>query len=689
MGTSDKRQGTGNIAAAFDSLEEMLPVWRGMLDSISEAVCLVDLNGRVVHCNQAMARLLGRPCGQITGRRLVNLVRRHLSAEELDWTKISPKTGNRARQPGPATTGKREKKLVDNNGSCQWLSVSSRPVLNRAGGMLGTLFLFADITGRRPAEEEPSQQRSQLEKAVPERTAEVESISRQLEIERELALALGAAPSREEALPLCLEAAIRASGLDCGGIYLTDGTGRLRLAVATGLSEGFVRGASYYDAGSYRTQFAMQGQPAYVDYDSLSRAEKRLRRDIQSEGIKSAALIPIRHKGEVVALLNVASRSKREIPPATRKVLETIGAQIGRLRTEEELRRSEQKYRSIIANANDGVVLVDAEGKIVEWNRGMERIFGRSREEVLGRSGPEVLFEHLPEERRRPEYRSRLEEKLGSYFETGEYPWPDRIFNQEIIGSDGARRLLQEARIPIQTPGGRMVGSIIRDVTELRKAEASYQELFENLPIGVFRTTPDGRVIMANPCFFRSAGINTQEELEQLRITDLYQDSRDREAVLKELLARGEVRGIEIRLKKCGEVSWVDLTARTVRDESGQVAYFDCAAQDITRRKRAEAKLQQTQELFAAAFNDSPQWVTITTLEEGRYVEVNESFCRMIGYTREEAVGRSAIELGIWTPEVRERFVEVLRERGEIKNYEAPFRTKDGTIKQGLTSARV
>ena len=105
--------------------------------------------------------------------------------------------------------------------------------------------------------------------------------------------------------------------------------------------------------------------------------------------------------------------------------------------------------------------------------------------------------------------------------------------------------------------------------------------------------------------------------------------------------------------------------------------------QDITERKKAE-------ETFYKAFNANPEPITIATISEGRYVDVNESFLRVTGYSREEVIGRTAVELNFWRKlEVRADFIEMLKEQGSVRNLEIEFRTKSGEIRIAVDSAEV
>lgn len=112
---------------------------------------------------------------------------------------------------------------------------------------------------------------------------------------------------------------------------------------------------------------------------------------------------------------------------------------------------------------------------------------------------------------------------------------------------------------------------------------------------------------------------------------------------------------------------------------------------DITERKQAEAALRLSEEKFSKAFKASPDSVTITTLNEGRVIEVNDSFLENTGFTREEVIGLTTNELNLWAhPEDREHIVQQLRERGSVRNQECEFRVRmTEEIITGLFSAEV
>src|SRR5215813_11929914 len=108
------------------------------------------------------------------------------------------------------------------------------------------------------------------------------------------------------------------------------------------------------------------------------------------------------------------------------------------------------------------------------------------------------------------------------------------------------------------------------------------------------------------------------------------------------------------------------------------------------RRQRATYELRESEERFSKAFHSSPQPMSITSLEEGRYIDVNERFLEVSGYTREEVIGRTSLELNIWESlAARAELIGTLKERGAVRNLETKFGTKGGGFRILLSSAEM
>ncbi|MDY6937377.1 MAG: PAS domain S-box protein [Cyanobacteriota bacterium] len=110
-------------------------------------------------------------------------------------------------------------------------------------------------------------------------------------------------------------------------------------------------------------------------------------------------------------------------------------------------------------------------------------------------------------------------------------------------------------------------------------------------------------------------------------------------------------------------------------------------ARNMSERVSAQKALRLSEEKFAKAFRSSPNPITITTIANGRHIEVNEAFCEITGYTTEEVMGRTALDLNLWVnPDDRHTLFQLLSTKGEVRNYEFEFRTKSGRVRTALLS---
>ena len=138
--------------------------------------------------------------------------------------------------------------------------------------------------------------------------------------------------------------------------------------------------------------------------------------------------------------------------------------------------------------------------------------------------------------------------------------------------------------------------------------------------------------------------------------------------------------------RKNGELFWIELNTRPVSMDTGDVVVI--TARDITQKKKESQELTEANEKLLKIFRGIPEILTVSTIEDGRFVDINDAFTNILGYTREEVIGRPVAEIGLWHPYwQREMLIRKFKEEGLLKNQEVTMRKRSGEIAQLLFSA--
>lgn len=267
----------------------------------------------------------------------------------------------------------------------------------------------------------------------------------------------------------------------------------------------------------------------------------------------------------------------------------------GRRRAEKALRESEERFRALVQNASDIIVILDADGTILYESPAVERILGYSPEERIGTNALDVLH---------PDDAEVVRELFRKYLdEPGARP---PMVEYRVRARDGTWRHLEAVSTNLlhdPAVGGVVVNA--RDVTErkraeeeLRQAEEKYRSIFENAVEGIYQATVDGRLLTANPAMARILGYDSPEDLME-SVTDiaedLYVDSGDREEFKRLMRSRGALSGFETEMRrKDGKVVSVSFAARALHDPStGELVGYEGTMEDITERRRDEEALRE------------------------------------------------------------------------------------------------
>lgn len=353
-----------------------------------------------------------------------------------------------------------------------------------------------------------------------------------------------------------------------------------------------------------------------------------------------------------------------------------------RKQAEEALRESEERYRELFENAKDATYVHDLKGRYISVNRAAEKLSGHTRDEIIGRR----FSDFIPLEEVGA-VSERLCQKLIDEGETS--------YQTEVIASDGRRvpvevssHLIYENGIAIAVQG------TARDVTERLRAEdrlREYEKVVEGLEEMIVVVDRDFRYLLANRAFLKYRGMTRAELLGRLIPEVLDQNVFDGLVRQKlELTFQGQVVRYEMKYSypHLGERDLL-ISYLPIHGPAG-IDRVACVLQDITERKLAEEALRQSEERFSKAFHSSPASLSIAQLIDGRLLEVNAAFLRMTGYTREDVIGRSTLEIGLWAdPDYRLMMTEKLRDSRAVDNLNFKFRKKSGELRDGLLSVEL
>jgi diguanylate cyclase (GGDEF)-like protein/PAS domain S-box-containing protein len=382
-----------------------------------------------------------------------------------------------------------------------------------------------------------------------------------------------------------------------------------------------------------------------VHPDDRPTAERRISSLLEGEPIASPYTYRVVHRDGRIRWVETTSRLAIW---GSQEILQTICRDVTeRQQTLCTLRESEAKLREIVEHSNDAIVLVDSTRSIVSWNPSAERIFRIPRKGAIGMTFPR-LAKHLafstPEGEALAADRSEI---LSSYFEHGDTTALDVEHEIAFTRPEDTRRRARIVARPILTEGGRLLCVFIRDVTEereaeatLRESEARYRSLFDSMPIGLYRTTPEGTILDANPALVEILGYPDRETLLSMSAENGYEKREARCAWRQKIERDGQLdRSEAVWRTYDGPPVWIEEIARVVRDEDGRPLYYEGSATNISDQKRVEQALAREKAYFEQLFAGSPEAVVLCD-DDGTVLRVNREFTRLFGYSEAESVGR-------------------------------------------------
>ncbi|CAG0963436.1 hypothetical protein RHDC4_00832, partial [Rhodocyclaceae bacterium] len=359
-----------------------------------------------------------------------------------------------------------------------------------------------------------------------------------------------------------------------------------------------------------------------------------------------------------------------------------------RRNTDLALRQSRQMLSAAFESCPVAASIASTEdGRIIEANANYERDLGWKREEILGKTSMEIgLWPH----------QAAREAWLEAMRNDG------RLINYETVWlhKDGSPRNVSLSSEITELDGISCILAYITDITARKRQEARIVELleeqrliFENAQVGIL-LLKNRRILKCNQHIADMIGVNGPRELEGQTTEVLYGDRETYEAVGQEgyeQLTRQGYASLETELRRRdGTRVWALLTGRSLDPGAVLAAPSIWVYTDITARKLSDLAVQQSKQRFATAFESCPLAASISRLADGRFIEVNAGYERHFGWTKDDLIGRTSLEVGFWTREARAAWVAAVRAHaGRLEDYEAVWIHKNGEHRLASLSSEI
>ena len=371
-------------------------------------------------------------------------------------------------------------------------------------------------------------------------------------------------------------------------------------------------------------------------------------------------------------------------------------------KAEEELSRSEKKYRRLFETSQDGIISRDLEGRMIDCNNAYTKLLGYSKKELQG-----ITFEQLMPQK----WHDQREKVVKQVLDVG----GSILFEREYIRKDGSVFPASVRTWRLTDDKGKPVGvwSIVRDITERKNTENQLKETrdyFENLlnyanaPIIVWDT--EFRITMFNHAFERLTGLSAKDAMGK-RLGMLFPEDRKKEAMahIKDALKGEYWESVEIPiLHKNGIAKTLLWNSANITGPDGKSVIATIAqGQDITDRKKAEAKLEEYANNLEGLIEDRTKELALSSLyarrlleasldplvtinPEGKITDVNEATVQATGSSREQLIGSDFSEYFTEPEKAKAGYRQVFTE-GFVKDYPLAIRHKSGKITDVLYNA--
>ncbi len=347
---------------------------------------------------------------------------------------------------------------------------------------------------------------------------------------------------------------------------------------------------------------------------------------------------------------------------------------------EETLKESEKKYKYLVDTLPYGVEEVDLNGRRVFLNDAYHHMLGYKPGELVA----SYIWDHDPTE--------SSAARVKEYFDylKNEKPKPEPYISKNVRKDGTVIDVNVDWNYKFDETG-ELNGfiAVVTDITDkiqfdkaLKESEFRFRSFVENANDVVYAVTPEGLFTYVSPNWLEFMGEPAEGAIgNHFKAYVHPEDVHLCQEFLYKVLTSGQKQSsVEYRVKHMdGSWRWHVSNGSPMKDLDGNITGYIGIARDVTEKKQIENELRKSEEKFSKAFQSAPPLMTITSVNDGRFLDVNDAFVSLTGYSRDAAIGSTSTEIGFAQIDERNRMLDILKTEGRVKNIELKVNRVNGS----------